>query len=64
MIKNFILTTWLLTFAMLVNIVYIEHELQPLKPYAPDTAGFMISSVFMMSSFTIFTVGMFTLLTN
>jgi hypothetical protein len=64
MIKNFILTTWIITFAMLVNIVYIEHELQPLKPYAPDTAGFMISSTFMMTSFIIFAVGMFTMLAN
>lgn len=64
MIKNFILTTWLITFAMLVNIVYIDHELQSLKPYAPDPAGFIISSVFMMSSFAIFTVGLFTLMTT
>jgi hypothetical protein len=64
MIKNFIVTTWIITFAMLANILYIDRELQQFKPYAPDPAAFMIIWMFIVSSFMIFTVGMFTLLTT
>jgi hypothetical protein len=60
--KQVILTVWIVTFAMLANIVWLDRDRDPYACYRPDEAGFMIAMVFFLSSFSIFVVGMFNLI--
>jgi hypothetical protein len=64
MFRDFVITVWVMTLAMMVALIHIHRDDDMYKPFAPDSAAFMISWMFMMSSFAIFVVGMFTLLTT
>jgi len=64
MFRDFIITTWVLTLVMLVNVININNDIDLHRPMHPDPGAFMILWVFIMSSFAIFAVGMFTLLTT
>jgi hypothetical protein len=49
---------------MLIALMHIHGDDDMYKPLAPDSGAFMIWWMFMMSSFAIFVVGMFNLLTT
>jgi hypothetical protein len=64
MFRDFVITVWFMTLAMMIALMHIHRDDDMYKPFTPDSGVFMISWMFMMSSFTIFVVGMFTLLTT
>lgn len=64
MFRDFIVSAWFMTLTMLIAMMHIHRDDDLYKPFAPDSGAFMISWMFMMSSFAIFVVGMFTLLTT
>jgi hypothetical protein len=53
-----------MTLAMLITMTHIHRDDDMYKPFAPDSGAFMISWMFMMSSFAIFVVGFFHMLTT
>jgi len=64
MFRDFIMYTWFMTLAMLITMTHIHRDDDMYKPFAPDSGAFMISWMFMMSSFAIFVVGFFHMLTT
>jgi hypothetical protein len=64
MFRDFILSVWFITLMMLVALMHIHRDNDMYTSFAPDSGAFMITWMFMMSSFAIFVVGMFTLLTT
>jgi hypothetical protein len=64
MFRDFVMTVWFMTLMMMTSMLYVHRYDDMHKPFAPDSGAFMITWMFMMSSFAIFVVGFFHMLTT
>jgi hypothetical protein len=63
MFRDFVMTVWFMTLMMMTSLVYIHRDDDMHRPFSPNSGAFMITWMFMMSSFAIFVVGFFHMLT-
>ena len=52
-----------MTLMMITSMVYIHRNDDMHRPFSPDSGAFMITWMFMLSSFAIFMVGFFHMMT-
>ena len=62
--NRFVLTVWFVTLAMLVSIINMDYTADFSVPHHPSPAGFVVMWFFITSSFAIFILGMFTMMTS
>lgn len=62
--NRFVLTVWFMTLAMLVSIINMDYTADFSLPHRPSPAGFVVMWFFTTSSFAIFILGMFTMMTS